>query len=92
VELSPLDAPAEGHEELLQPRIRLQQLLGRKGVVLDEVAWDEVCENKPGLGVSGSVIESARGCTHSLVLTAFLWQRFHASVKHSSAWDLLAMG
>ena len=48
VELSPLDAPAEGHEEFLQPRVRLQQLLRRKGVVLDEVAWDEVCEDKPG--------------------------------------------
>jgi hypothetical protein len=92
VELSSLDAPAEGHEEFLQPRIRLQQLLGRKGVVLDEVAWDEVCEDKPSPSVSGLAIESARGCTHSLFLTASLWQRFHASVKHSSAWNLLATG
>jgi hypothetical protein len=56
------------------------------------MAWDEVCQDKPGPRVSGFAIESARGCTHSLFLTAFLWQRFHASVKHSSAWNLLALG
>ena len=90
VELPFLDAPAERRKEFLQPRIRLQQLLGREGVVLDEVAWDEVCEDKSGPCVSGLAIKSVRGCTHSLFLIAFLWQRFHASVKHSSACNLLA--
>jgi hypothetical protein len=59
VELTTLDAPAEGKEEFLQPGILSQKLLGRECVASDQAAWDEVCQDKSGFWYQPRLVKSS---------------------------------
>lgn len=47
VQLAPLDAVGERQEELLEARVRLEELLAGESVGCEEVAWDKVGEDEP---------------------------------------------
>lgn len=47
MQLALLDAVGQRQEKLLKSRVRLEELLAWESVCREEVAGDEVCEDKP---------------------------------------------
>lgn len=88
VKLAPFDVSGERQEELLQARVRLEQLLGGEGVRCQEMTRDEVRQDHSDGLISATLppyVLGNRWTTHSLFFMASLWHMLHASVRYFSA-------